>query len=31
MTMIMDLLCGGTEIKDSFVDSLHCLLKEHLI
>lgn len=29
--MIMELLYGGTEVKENFVDSLHYLLKEHLM
>jgi hypothetical protein len=31
MTMIMELLCGNTEVKENFLGSLHYLSKEHLI
>ena len=31
MTMIMELLCGSTEVQENYLGSLRCLLKEHLI
>jgi dimeric dUTPase (all-alpha-NTP-PPase superfamily) len=31
MKMITEQLCGGTEVKENYVNSLHCLLKIQLV